>query len=100
MRLVADRKLPERPSKVARPVHRSELSSNLEQLRPAFGSLYFRRSASDLTQIYAKVGEHDLAIDLIEKLLAIPGEMGPASLGIDPRWIPLREYPRFKALMK
>ena len=55
--------------------------------------------ATDLAHIYAQVGEHDLAIDLIEKLLAIPGEMGPASLPIDPRWIPLRDHPRFKALM-
>ena len=53
---------------------------------------------TDLACIYAMVGEHDLAIDLIEKLLENPGEMGAASLAVDPRWIPLRKNSRFKAL--
>ena len=56
--------------------------------------------ATDLAHIYAMVGEHELAIDQIEHLLSIPGEMGRASLAVDPRWVPLRGNPRFIALQR
>jgi serine/threonine-protein kinase len=58
---------------------------------------YYR--ASDLAQIYAMVGEFDLAIDQIEFLLSIPGGLSIPLLRLDPVWAPLREHPRFKKLL-
>jgi TolB-like protein/Tfp pilus assembly protein PilF len=50
----------------------------------------------------AQVGETDRALARIERLLTIPYGAFPvtqASLRLDPVWIPLREHPRFKALI-
>jgi len=56
--------------------------------------------AKDLAQIYVMVGEFDLAIDQIEFLLSIPGELSIPLLRLDPVWAPLREHPRFKKLLE
>jgi len=56
--------------------------------------------ASDLALIYVMVGEFDLAIDQIEFLLSIPGELSIPLLRLDPVWAPLREHPRFKKLLQ
>jgi len=56
--------------------------------------------AKDLAQVYCMVGEYDKALDQIEYLLSIPGEISVASLKIDPVWIPLRSLPRFQKLLK
>jgi serine/threonine-protein kinase len=54
----------------------------------------------DLARIYVMVGEHDGAIDQIEYLLSVPGEMSIPLLRLDPAWDPLREHPRFKKLLE
>jgi hypothetical protein len=51
-----------------------------------------------LAKIYAWVGEEEAALDRIDKLLAIPSELSPAMLRLDPDWDPLRANPRFKML--
>jgi len=56
--------------------------------------------ASDLARVYCMVGEYDSALDKIEYLLSIPGEISVASLKIDPAWISLRSLPRFQKLIK
>ncbi|MFC1634195.1 protein kinase [Planctomycetota bacterium] len=56
--------------------------------------------AKDLAQIYTMVGEHDAAIDQIEYLLSIPGELSIPLLKLDPAWNPLRNHPRFQKLIK
>jgi tetratricopeptide (TPR) repeat protein len=53
-----------------------------------------------LAQVYAMVGEHDKAIDLLEKLLAIPAGTSVSLLKLDPVWAPLRRLPRFQELLK
>ncbi|MCK5484454.1 MAG: tetratricopeptide repeat protein, partial [Gemmatimonadetes bacterium] len=53
----------------------------------------------ELARIYAMVGEHDAAIDELELLLSLPGPLSVARLRIDPTWDPLREHPRFQALV-
>jgi len=58
---------------------------------------YYR--VSDLARIYVMVGEFDAAIDQIEFLLSIPGELSVPLLRLDPVWAPLREHPRFKKLL-
>lgn len=56
--------------------------------------------AKDLALVYTMVGEYDKAIDKIEYLLSIPGEISIPLLLLDPRWAPLREHPRFQKLLE
>jgi len=54
----------------------------------------------DLARIYVMVGEFDTAIEKIEHLLFIPGEMSIPLLKLDPAWNPLRDHRRFKRLVE
>ncbi len=45
------------------------------------------------------VGEYDAAIDRLESLLAVPSPTAVPMLKIDPAWNPLRDHPRFQALL-
>ncbi len=58
------------------------------------------RRVEDLARIYVTVGEFDAAIDQIEFLLSVPGEMSIPLLRLDPAWDPLRDHPRFKKLLE
>ncbi len=54
----------------------------------------------DMAKIYTMVGEYDLAIDLLEQLLNIPNiPVSITMLRLHPDWDPLRDHPRFKALI-
>ncbi len=53
----------------------------------------------ELARIYTMVGEYDAAIDQLESLLAVPSNTAVPMLRIDPTWDPLREHPRFQALL-
>lgn len=52
-------------------------------------------------QLYVRVGQLDQAIALIGRLLSIPngGPLSSELLRLDPAWDPLRDDPRFKALL-
>ena len=54
----------------------------------------------DLARIYVMVREYDLAIDQLEFLLSIPGEISVPMLHLDPRWDPLHNHPRFQRLIE
>ena len=54
----------------------------------------------DMAQIYVMVGKYDAAIDKIEYLLSIPGELSIHLLQLDPAWDPLRGNTRFQNLIK
>jgi len=58
---------------------------------------------SFLAKIYARVGEPELAIDLIEHLLTVPCEedatMTKRELQVDWSWDPLRQNPRFQKML-
>ncbi len=56
--------------------------------------------AIELAKIYARVGEADKALDLIEELLSIPSDLSIGLLRLDPAWDPLRDHPRFQALLE
>jgi serine/threonine-protein kinase len=54
----------------------------------------------DLARIYTMVGEYDAAIDQLDILLAVPSPTSVPMLRIDPTWNPLRDHPRFQALLE
>ncbi len=54
----------------------------------------------DLAEIYTTVGEYDTALDEIEYLLSIPSWWSVQDLRLDPIWDPLRDHPRFEALLE
>jgi len=53
----------------------------------------------DMAMIYVMVGEYDQAIDQLERLLSIPSYIEVEELRQHPRWDPLHNHPRFKALL-
>jgi serine/threonine-protein kinase len=53
-----------------------------------------------LAQVYLMVGEHEHAIEQLEVLLANPGWLSAHWLRLDPIWDPLRDHPRFQALLE
>jgi serine/threonine-protein kinase len=61
-----------------------------------YGSRYV---AEERARILAQAGEVDDALDEIEQLLAGPGFLSVHTLRLDPRWDPIREQPRFQALL-
>jgi non-specific serine/threonine protein kinase len=52
-----------------------------------------------LAQTYAWVDEPELAVERLQYLLSIPSEISPMLLRLDPAFDPIREHPRFKALV-
>jgi hypothetical protein len=46
------------------------------------------------------VGEPEAAIDQIEYLLSIPSSLTVGWLRVHPYWDPLRDHPRFQALLE
>jgi DNA-binding SARP family transcriptional activator/TolB-like protein/Flp pilus assembly protein TadD len=56
--------------------------------------------AEERARILAQVGESDAALDEIERLLAGPSfVLSVHTLRLDPLWDPIREHPRFRALL-
>ncbi|UCC83233.1 MAG: tetratricopeptide repeat protein, partial [Gemmatimonadota bacterium] len=56
--------------------------------------------ADDLAEIYVRVGEYEAAIDQLEYLLSVPSVITIPLLRVDPLWDPLRDHPRFQALLE
>ena len=52
-----------------------------------------------LADIYVMIGEYEAAIDKLEFLLSIPADFSSAILTLDPIYDPLRDHPRFQALL-
>lgn len=53
----------------------------------------------ELAKIYSLLGAEQAAIDHIEVLLGMPAPLSAAMLRSDPTWDPLRDNPRFQALV-
>jgi serine/threonine-protein kinase len=53
-----------------------------------------------LAEIEAHVGEVDAAIARVARLLEVPRGIQPADLRLSPFWDPLRQDPRFQALVE
>jgi serine/threonine-protein kinase len=56
--------------------------------------------ADDLAEIYLMVGEYEAAIDQLEYLLSVPSTITIPLLRVDPLYDPLRDHPRFQALLE
>jgi non-specific serine/threonine protein kinase len=54
----------------------------------------------DMAIIYTMVGEQEKAIDLLDQLLSRPYDLSVTMLKLDPTWDPLRNNPRFAALIQ
>jgi serine/threonine-protein kinase len=53
-----------------------------------------------LAQIHTLVGDYEAAIDGLDYLLSIPSWVSVPYLRLDPMWDPLRDHPRFQALLE
>ncbi|HVH55870.1 MAG TPA: protein kinase [Vicinamibacterales bacterium] len=53
-----------------------------------------------VARVLVQTGQHDRALDLIEPLLSMPGDLTPGWLRIDPAFSPLRGNARFDRLIK
>ena len=53
-----------------------------------------------VARVYIQAGQYDRALDLIEPLLRMPGDLTPGWLRIDPIFTPLRGNPRFERLIR
>jgi serine/threonine-protein kinase len=56
-------------------------------------------AVEDRARILAQVGDAEAALDEIARLLAGPSWLSVHTLRLDPRWDPIRDHPRFKALL-
>jgi cell wall assembly regulator SMI1 len=52
-----------------------------------------------LAQVYTWTGDRDRAIELVQKLLSMPGYTNYARLKFHPLWSPLRGDPRFEQIV-
>lgn len=52
-----------------------------------------------LARIYVLTGDYDAAIDRLEQVLSVPSIISVPLLRFDPVWDPLRDHPRFQALL-
>jgi serine/threonine-protein kinase len=57
-------------------------------------------TVGDLVFIYAMLGDQDAAIDQLESYLALPTRWSVQAELRDPRFDPLRDHPRFQALLE
>ncbi|HEY4281797.1 MAG TPA: tetratricopeptide repeat protein [Chthoniobacterales bacterium] len=55
---------------------------------------------TNLAVVYTQTGELDLAITLLERLTKLPNGPTAGTLKVEPEWDPLREDPRFQALIR
>jgi tetratricopeptide (TPR) repeat protein len=52
-----------------------------------------------LAQVYTWIGEHDRAIEVLQKLVSMPSYVNYARLKLHPMWNPLRGDPRFEKIV-
>jgi serine/threonine-protein kinase len=63
-------------------------------------ALQGRLVAEERARVLAQAGDPDAALDEVDSLLAGPSLLTVSTLRLDPRWDPIRNHPRFQALLK
>ena len=53
-----------------------------------------------MAYIHVLRGNYDRALDRLEEVLSVPAYVSSARMQADPLLAPLRDHPRFQALMK
>jgi serine/threonine-protein kinase len=56
-------------------------------------------SATNLAETYVLAGAHEKALDNLEWVLSVPSSLSVGILRADPIWDPVRNHPRFQALL-
>jgi serine/threonine-protein kinase len=82
--------------------NRSETLAALERIDsnwPENDSFYQLFRASTRVHALTRIGEHEQVLDILEARLGKPGGFTVWQLRLDPRFDPLRDMPRFKALV-
>jgi TolB-like protein/Flp pilus assembly protein TadD len=84
-----------RRAEAAAAIHRAD--SLMPRGRDAYASVYY---AEQYAAIRAQAGDADGAIADLKSLLAGPSYLSAHNLRLDPIWDPIREDPRFQALLR
>jgi len=112
-RLISEKLLREAPGDSARHGHHGLILAALGQKQEAIAegkravellpetqdALDGPQATATLAQIYAWTGEFDEAFRLLDHLFAVPSNLTVPMLKLDPAWDPLRQDPRFQALI-
>jgi tetratricopeptide (TPR) repeat protein len=72
----------------------------LELYPAATDQVNYWRLVHPVCRIYILAGDYDAAIDQLEVLLSTPTPFTAARLRLDPFYDPLRDHPRFQALLE
>jgi tetratricopeptide (TPR) repeat protein len=87
----------------------ARLGLKAEAIRRAENALALRPATRDavdgpnimcrLASIYARLGEIDRALEVLETAASLPGAINYGALKLDETWDPLRGQPRFEAIL-
>ena len=77
-----------------------ELARDSEKSRPFTLQTAWPYLQLQLVRIHIILGQPEPALDLLEPLLEVPFYLSPGWLSIDPLFDPLRDHPRFQALLE
>jgi tetratricopeptide (TPR) repeat protein len=76
-----------------------EAEKAVEKYRVSVDAFNYSNHLGNVAGIYIRTGDHDQAIDQLQTMLSIPGPWTVAWLRLNPFFDPLRDHPRFQALL-